>query len=172
MVDRPTISGQFLGRFHAHSLPNKLRMPVSTVTSHEPKRARRSARSEAARHFNDSTRPARAPRGIRRGTSCAIDLRAVDRHRLALCSSGCALVVLGIGADAEDTGPACAAVGARRHCVGSPLVSLTTVRVKRLVPAPTTPRAPLGYHGASCGTSRAIDLRAAGCPFGPHEQVM
>ena len=50
VVDRPTISGQFLGRFHAHSLPNNLRMPVSTVTSHEPKRARRSARGEAARH--------------------------------------------------------------------------------------------------------------------------
>jgi hypothetical protein len=38
VVDRPTISGQFLGRFRAHSLPNKRRMPVSTVTSREPKR--------------------------------------------------------------------------------------------------------------------------------------
>jgi hypothetical protein len=27
VVDRPTISGQFLGRFHAHGLPNKLKMP-------------------------------------------------------------------------------------------------------------------------------------------------
>ena len=41
VVDRPTSSGPFLGRFHAHSLSNKLRMPVSTVTSHEPKRAPR-----------------------------------------------------------------------------------------------------------------------------------
>ena len=27
VVDRPTISGQFLGRFHAHGLLNKRRMP-------------------------------------------------------------------------------------------------------------------------------------------------
>jgi hypothetical protein len=43
VVDRPTISGRFLGRFHALSLPNKLRMPVSTVASHETNGARRSA---------------------------------------------------------------------------------------------------------------------------------
>jgi hypothetical protein len=46
VVDRPTISGQFLGRFHAHGLPNKLKMTVSTVASHEPSGVRRSARSE------------------------------------------------------------------------------------------------------------------------------
>ena len=38
VVDRPTISGQFSGRFHAYSFPNKLKLPVSTVASHEPKR--------------------------------------------------------------------------------------------------------------------------------------
>jgi hypothetical protein len=46
VVDRPTITGRLLGWFHAHGLPNTLRMPASTVTSHEPNGARRPARAE------------------------------------------------------------------------------------------------------------------------------
>jgi hypothetical protein len=48
VVDRPTISGQFLGGFHAHSLPNKLRMLVSTVTLRTSQSAPSSARITAA----------------------------------------------------------------------------------------------------------------------------
>jgi hypothetical protein len=45
VVDRPTISVEFLGRFHAHGLPNKWKMP--SIYRHfctKPRRTRRSGR--------------------------------------------------------------------------------------------------------------------------------
>jgi hypothetical protein len=47
VVDRPTISGQFLGRFHAHGLPNKWKMP--SIYRHFCTRPRRTRRSASAR---------------------------------------------------------------------------------------------------------------------------
>jgi hypothetical protein len=47
VLDRPTISGQFLGQFHAHGLPNKWKMPsIYRDFGARPGRTRRSARRE------------------------------------------------------------------------------------------------------------------------------
>jgi hypothetical protein len=48
VVDRPTISGQFLGRFHAHGLLNKLKMP-SIYRHFRPAQARPSIGAERNR---------------------------------------------------------------------------------------------------------------------------
>ena len=78
------------------------------------------------------------------GASRAIDLRTVDRHPLASVGLGArpALVVVpGLGADLEDTGPACSAAGGRRRCLDGMRTRGSTSASTPGGTSPTAPRA-------------------------------
>jgi hypothetical protein len=71
VVDRPTISGQYLGRFRAHSLLNKLKN--ASIYSHF---ARAQARPSIGLHTEKKCRPrSMAVGGLRGGSP-----RSIDRH--------------------------------------------------------------------------------------------